>query len=80
MTRIDHVLLSEDASKAYAVQGAMNSPHKRIATVQTELGISASLASSSAAWTQANDSAMQSQQATQAQNQTQQAAIRPHGP
>lgn len=80
MTRIDHVLLSEDASKAYAVQGAMNSPHKVIATVQTELGISASLASSSAAWTQANDSAMQSQQATQAQNQTQQAAIRPHGP
>jgi hypothetical protein len=80
MTRIDHVVLSDDASRAYAVQGAMNSPHKMVASVQTELGISKSVEASSQAWSQAQNTATQAQQAAQTQAQTQQAAIRPHGP
>lgn len=64
MDRIDHVLLSDDASRAYAVQGEMSSPFKKVAEVQTELGISASIEQSSKAWTQATD---QRQQAAMAQ-------------
>jgi len=62
MSRIDYVDLSEDASKAYAVQGDENDPHKKVATVFTELGISASVEQSSAKWSQA------AQQETQAQS------------
>ncbi|MGN6480818.1 XVIPCD domain-containing protein [Luteibacter sp.] len=35
LSRIDHVVLSDDGSKAYAVQGDLNSPMKKMATVQT---------------------------------------------
>jgi hypothetical protein len=80
MTRIDHVVLSDDASRTYAVQGAMNSPHKMVASVQTELGISKSVEASSHEWSQAQSTATQVQQAAQTQAQTQQAAVRPHGP
>jgi hypothetical protein len=47
LNRIDHVVLSDDASRTYAIQGEFNSPFKRVAEVQTELGISASLEKSS---------------------------------
>jgi hypothetical protein len=49
LSQIDHVVLSDDADRAYAMQGEFNSPFKRVAEVQTELGISASLDQSSAA-------------------------------
>lgn len=52
MTRIDHVMLSADASQAYAVQGPLDSPHKRVATLPTELGIAQSIEASSHAWEQ----------------------------
>lgn len=64
MDRIDHVMLSDDASRAYAVQGQVTSPFKKVAEVQTELGISASIEQSSKAWAQATD---QRQQAVMAQ-------------
>ncbi|UPG84679.1 lytic enzyme [Luteibacter aegosomatis] len=35
LDRVDHVVLSDDASRAYAVQGNLDSPHKRMAEVQT---------------------------------------------
>ncbi|MGE7136121.1 XVIPCD domain-containing protein [Luteibacter sp. NPDC031894] len=35
MTTIDHVVLSDDASRVYAVAGDTNSPHKRVADVPT---------------------------------------------
>jgi hypothetical protein len=47
LSRIDHVVLSDDASRTYAIQGDFNSPFKHVAEVQTELGISASLEKSS---------------------------------
>ena len=49
-TQIDHVLLSDDAMRAYVVQGEMNSPFKKIAEISTESGISASIEKSSAQW------------------------------
>jgi peptidoglycan hydrolase-like protein with peptidoglycan-binding domain len=36
MTRIDHAVLSDDASRTFAVEGDLNSPFKRIAEVQTQ--------------------------------------------
>ena len=59
MDRIDHVVLSDDASRAYAVQGELSSPFKKIAEVQTELGISASIDQSSKAWPQATEQRQQ---------------------
>ncbi len=35
LERIDHVVLSDDATRGYAVQGALDSPHKRMAEVHT---------------------------------------------
>ncbi|GAA0909075.1 DUF2974 domain-containing protein [Rothia nasimurium] len=73
MDRIDHVLLSDDASQAYAVQGELSSPFKKIAQVQTELGISASIEQSSKEWTQASAQRQQAELA-QAMERSQQAA------
>lgn len=73
MDRIDHVLLSDDASQAYAVQGELSSPFKKIAQVQTELGISASIEQSSKEWTQASAQRQQAELA-QATERSQQAA------
>jgi len=53
LSRIDYVQLSDDASRAYAVQGEGNDPHKKVASVYTELGISASVEQSSATWREA---------------------------
>ncbi|MBB3227113.1 putative chitinase [Luteibacter sp. Sphag1AF] len=39
LSRIDHVSLSNDASRAYAVQGDMNSPLKRVADVPTQQAV-----------------------------------------
>ncbi|GAA0909086.1 hypothetical protein GCM10009552_19250 [Rothia nasimurium] len=52
LTRIDHVVLSDDASKVYAVQGDMNSPHKRMAEVQTAQAVNTPLEQSKAAMEQ----------------------------
>lgn len=50
LTRIDHVVLSDDASRTYAIQGELNSPFKRLAEVPTEIGIATSIETSSAQW------------------------------
>lgn len=52
MTSIDHIRLSEDASKVFLVQGDLGSPTRQIAHVNTEQGLQASVAQSSAAWQQ----------------------------
>ncbi|KAF1003522.1 MAG: hypothetical protein GAK28_04658 [Luteibacter sp.] len=39
MTRIDHVALSDDAQRTYAVEGDLNSPLKKIAEVNTEQAV-----------------------------------------
>lgn len=50
MTRIDHVMLSDDASRAFAVQGDTNSLFKRYADVNVSQAIATPLAQSSAQW------------------------------
>jgi putative chitinase len=72
LTRIDHVVLSDDGSKAYAVQGELNSPMKKMAEVQTAQAVNtpieqstATLAAASRAHTEANQQQQQQQQAQQ---------------
>jgi len=83
LMQINHVVLNDDGSKAYAVQGELNSPHKKYVEVSTHQAISTPLEQSSQRWTAAaatHQQEAQTQQATQAQNQVQQASMRPHGP
>ncbi len=49
LTSIDNVVLSDDASRAYAVAGDMNSPHKRIAEVPTAQAVNTPVAQSAEA-------------------------------
>jgi len=72
LDRIDKAVLSEDASRIYAVQGNPESPLKRVAEMPTEQAASTSLAESSVQWQQA---AQQAQQ--QAQLASQQAQVQP---
>jgi len=64
MNHIDHVVMSDDFSRAYAVQGEANSPFKKFAEVPTEVGIATSIERSSLSWQQAA-----------AQNTAQQASV-----
>jgi hypothetical protein len=50
MTRVDHVVLSDDAARAYAVQGDMSSLFKRYTDVNVAQAISTPLAQSSIQW------------------------------
>lgn len=50
MTGVDHVLLSDDASRAFAVQGALDSTDKRFTYVDVSQAINTPLAQSSAQW------------------------------
>lgn len=50
MSRVDHVVLSDDASRAYAVQGDVNSLFKRYTDVNISQAIATPLAQSSAHW------------------------------
>lgn len=52
MQRIDHVVLSDDASRAYAVQGDIQSPLKRVAEVDVVRAVGTSVAQSSSDWHQ----------------------------
>lgn len=60
LTRIDHIVLGDNASKAYAVQGSLNSPHKMVAEMSTEQAVNTSVAMSSQQWRDA----IRQQQAT----------------
>lgn len=69
--RIDHVVLSDDSSRAYAVQGALNSPFKQYTDVNVMQAIQTPITQSSAeaaTHIQANEQA--------AVQQTQQQAVR----
>ncbi len=50
MSRVDHVVLSDDASRAYAVQGDVNSLFKRYTDVNVAWAIGTPVAQSSAQW------------------------------
>jgi len=50
MGRVDHVVLSDDASRAYAVQGDTNSLFKRYTDVNVGQAIGTPLAQSSGQW------------------------------
>jgi len=50
---VDHVVLSDDARRAYAVQGELNSPFKQIAEVDVGQSVGKTMAQSSAEWQQA---------------------------
>jgi peptidoglycan hydrolase-like protein with peptidoglycan-binding domain len=50
MSRVDHVVLSDDATRAYAVQGDINSLFKRYTDVNVSQAIATPLAQSSAQW------------------------------
>ncbi|KAF1004648.1 MAG: hypothetical protein GAK28_03850 [Luteibacter sp.] len=53
LDRIDHVVLSGDGKQAYAVQGELDSPHKRIAVVDTGTAVQTPVEQSNAQWRQA---------------------------
>ena len=63
LERIDQVLLSEDASRAIAVQGDIRSPLRRFADVDVVSGVSTPLAQSSTDWSQFQLPGMQNAQA-----------------
>lgn len=65
MNRVDHAVLSEDASKIYAVQGELNSPFKQVAEASTQQAANTPLEDSSRQALQA--SAQQSPQAAMQQ-------------
>ncbi|TCV97212.1 putative peptidoglycan binding protein [Luteibacter rhizovicinus] len=50
LNRIDHVVLSDDATRAFAVQGDMNSPFKRYTEVNVGQAVGTPIAQSSAEW------------------------------
>jgi putative chitinase len=68
LTGIDHVVLSDDARHAWAVQGELDSPHKRMAQVATADAVHTPLAQSTADMERVNAA----QQQTQPQNDPQQ--------
>ncbi|MDR6644139.1 hypothetical protein J2X57_003377 [Luteibacter sp. 1214] len=65
LTRIDHVALNADASRAYAVQGDLNSPFKQVAEVNTQEALSTSIDKSSEAIRQHSVSQAVAQQGEQ---------------
>ncbi|UPG95810.1 XVIPCD domain-containing protein [Luteibacter aegosomatissinici] len=70
LSKIDHVVLSDDGSKAYAVQGDLNSPLKKMAEVQTAQAVNTPVEQSAAAM--AATTRAQPEPAQQQQQQTQQ--------
>lgn len=68
LTRIDHVILSDDGSKAFAVQGELNSPMKKMAEVQTAQAVNTPLEQSAS--TMAATARPQAEPAQEQQQQT----------
>lgn len=50
LTRIDHIVMSDDNSRAYAIQGELNSPFKKIAVVDVARAVAVPLEESSAVY------------------------------
>lgn len=80
LDRIDHIVMNEDGSKGYAVQGDLNSPLKKVAEFDVNKALATPLEQSSEAalqaqgQNQAQAQAQQRQQADQQQQQQQQQA------
>lgn len=72
LDRIDHVVLSDDGRRAYAVQGELNSPFKRIAEVDVAQSVAKPLEQSSAEFQRAAQQQPPPGQAPQQQPQHQQ--------
>lgn len=66
LTSIDHIVVNQDATKAYAVQGDLDSPLKKVAEIDMKQALATPLDKSS-------EAAMQQQQATQHSQGNQQA-------
>lgn len=76
-TRVDHVVMSDDGSRAYAVQGQLNSPFKQYTDVDVAKAVAVPLEQSGAQFLQASQQREQqavAAQQVQAQTQEQQAA------
>ncbi|WP_052698013.1 peptidoglycan-binding domain-containing protein [Luteibacter yeojuensis] len=73
LTRIDHVVLSDDGSRAYAIQGDLNSPFKQIAQIDTAQAVKQPMEQSGATWQAQNQG--QPQVPAQDQQQQQQPTI-----
>jgi hypothetical protein len=84
LDRIDHVLLSDDASRTFAVQGPLHSRNgldRQIAGMDTVQSLNTPLAQSSEAWAQADSKAVDMAHAqVQAQQQAQERASQQQGP
>jgi peptidoglycan hydrolase-like protein with peptidoglycan-binding domain len=70
MRGIDHVVLSDDASHAFAIHGDLNSPNKSYANVEVTPAVNTPVAQSSVQWQQNAQQAVQAQ-STQAMQQAQ---------
>jgi len=71
LSRIDQVLLGDDASQAWAVQGDLRSPFKQYASVDVDQAVRTPMEQSSASWNhhlQTQDAPVQAAQQTQLQN------------
>jgi hypothetical protein len=77
MTRLDHIALSDDATRAYVIQGDLISPFKQYASVDVAQAVVQPLEQSSQAWTQANQQQQQQQMAAPAIEVPQQAQAGP---
>lgn len=76
LERIDKAVLSEDATRIYAVQGNLESPLKRLTEMPTEQAAGTSIAESSIHWQQAAQQAQQQAQVA-SQQQTHQERTQP---
>jgi putative chitinase len=62
LDRIDHVSLSTDASKVFAVKGDLNSPFRQVSSVPTVESLDTSIAQSTQAWEKASQPAVAQKQ------------------
>nr|WP_036138309.1 XVIPCD domain-containing protein [Luteibacter sp. 9135] len=76
MSRIDQVVLSEDGTRAWAIQGELNSPFRRVAEVETAQAVNTPLARSTQAFEEANARQGQAPGLAAPQEQTEQQAAR----
>jgi len=69
LSSVDHVVMSDDGKRAFAVQGDMNSPLKRIAEVNVAQSVAKPLEQSSSEFQQVSQQQSQQQANTQQQQQ-----------
>jgi putative chitinase len=72
MRRIDHVALGTDASKLFAIEGALNSPFKKVCSVPTVESLNTPMEQTTARWPEALQQVEQQQMREQAQAQQRQ--------